>query len=79
MSLLTRTWLSDPIQHELVLQVTREEPIESEIGNNGTFIDHCAVGATDVDLSLESAPPGGNGTGTDLQALNLKEIPLLPL
>jgi hypothetical protein len=65
-------------QHELVLQVRGEQALESDIGDNGTFVDHRAIGVADFDIGLQTAAPGSNGASADVQILDLEKVPLLP-
>jgi hypothetical protein len=72
-------WLSNPIEHEPVLQIAGNKTIESEIGNDGTFIDDRTIGVPYLDFGLQSTPPGGNGSVSDLEFFDLQKLSLLSL
>ena len=56
--------------------VNHDTTNQPEIGKSGSVIDGSSVPVLDFDLSRNLAAPGGNGTITDLQLLDLDEVSL---
>jgi hypothetical protein len=58
--------------------VNHDTTDQSEIGKSGSVVDGSTIPVSDVDLSRDLAAPGGDGTSTDLQLLDLDELPFQP-
>jgi len=67
-------------QHEAVVQVSGEQALEANIGDKRTFRNGGSiVGIPNLDFSLQSTPPGGNGSISDLEVFDLQKLSLLSL
>ena len=72
--------LSSEIQHETITKIVRQESFESEVSDNGAFVNGGSiVGIPNFDLGLQSALPGGNGSVSDLEFFDLQKLSLLLL
>jgi hypothetical protein len=58
--------------------VNHDTTNQSEIGKSGSVVDGSTIPVSDIDVSRDLASPGGNGTITDLQLLDLDELALQP-
>ena len=67
-------------QHEAIRKVSGEQSFESNVSDNGTFVNRDSIiGISDLDLGLQSTTPGSNGSVSDLQVFDLQKLPLLSL
>jgi len=71
--------LADPIEHEAILQITWEQPMKSNIGDDGALILDGSINAPDFDVCFEATPPGGNGPVTNMEVFDLQKFSLLSL
>jgi hypothetical protein len=68
------------IQHEAIREIVGQKAVESEVSNKGTFVNGGSiVGIPNLNLGLHSTPPGGNGSISDLEVLDLQKLSLLSL
>jgi len=64
----------------MITKIVRQESFESEVSDNGAFVNGGSiVGIPNFDLGLQSAPPGGNGSVSDLEFFDLQKLSLLLL
>jgi hypothetical protein len=67
-------------QHEAVGQVSGEQVLEANIGDNGIFINGGSiVGIPNLDLGFQPTSPGGNGSVSDLEVFDLQKLSLFSL
>jgi hypothetical protein len=65
-------------QHEAIRKVGSEQAVESNIRDKGALINHLAVvGISDFYFGLQSTPPGGNGSVSNLEFFDLQKLSLL--
>jgi len=68
------------IQHETITKMAGHETVESKVSDNGAFINSDSIaGIPNLDLGLQSTPPGGNGSISDLEVFDLQKFSLLSL
>jgi hypothetical protein len=68
------------IQHETITKVVGQESFESEVSDNGPFVNGGSiVGIPNLNLGLHSTPPGGNGSISDLEVFDLQKLSLFSL
>ena len=72
--------IATKIQHEAVVQVRGQESFESEISDNGAFVNGGSiVGIPNLDLGFQPTSPGSNGSVSNLEVFDLQRLSLLPL
>jgi len=65
--------LATEIQHEAVGQVRGEQALETNNIERALANNDSIVGISDLDLGLQSTPPGGNGSVSNLEASILRK------